>query len=44
MNDERNTGPDRPMNGWEALAKIVSDLTFAVVFLGILGIIYLLVR
>jgi hypothetical protein len=40
--DEKNG--HHPMNGWEALAKIVSDVTFATVFLGILGMIYLLVR
>lgn len=34
----------RPMNAWEALTKIVSDLTMCAVFLAVLGVIYLLVR
>ena len=44
MNEKNPENEQRPMNGWEALAKIVSDLTFAAVFLGVLGMIYLLLR
>lgn len=41
---ETKTPTDRPMNGWEALVKIAEDLAFTAVFLGILGVIYLLVK
>lgn len=41
--DDKTT-EHRPMNGWEALSKIVENLTFAAVLLGVLGIVYLLVR
>jgi hypothetical protein len=41
---EDETKTKRPMNAWEVLAKIFGDLTFAVVFLSVIGLIYLLLK
>lgn len=43
METEKET-EHQHMNGWEALAKIVSDITFCIVFLAVLGMIYLLIK
>ncbi len=42
--DEKDTEQHRPMNGWEALSKIVENLAFAAVLLALIGIVYVMVR
>lgn len=44
METGEETQHQHRMNGWEALTKIVSDLVFAAVVLGMMGVIYLLCK
>lgn len=44
LNEKTETGAHRPMNGWEALEKIVGNVVFGAVFIAVLGTIYLLCK
>jgi hypothetical protein len=42
MDDRKD--PSRPMNGWEALVRIVNSIGVTAVFLALIGLVYTVVR
>jgi len=44
VKETEETETHRPMNGWEALTKITANVSFTVIMVALIGLVYLITK
>lgn len=44
MKTDEETETGRPMNGWEAFTKITANISFTLIVLAVIGVVYVAIR